>query len=99
MLVNILYPDYSGPFSSSNVTDLVYFNQPTTDDLTPNLLSKAIRTEVAELFGDYGSGAIAGSLASESISPFRSEPGLRCNSQVPLTCDFNIHNSSFSCTL
>ena len=78
MLVNILYPDSSGSFSSSKVSDLVTFNQPTTDDLTPSILVKAIRTEVAELFGDYGSGAIAGSLTGKSVDPIlKSGPDLR----------------------
>ena len=70
MLVNILYPDPSGILSSSKVPDLLSFNQPTTDDLTPNLLVKAIRAEVSELFGDYGSGAIADSLAGKSFHPY-----------------------------
>jgi ribonuclease P/MRP protein subunit POP5 len=64
LLVNILYPDAHGALPSAKVPDLVSFNQPTTDDLTPNLLIKAIRAEVGELFGDYGSGAIADSLSS-----------------------------------
>ena len=67
LLVNILYPDSHTSLSSAKVPDLVSFNQPTTDDLTPNLLVKAIRAEVAELFGDYGSGAIADSLSGSSI--------------------------------
>lgn len=70
MLVNILYPDYSGTVSSSKVQDLISFNQPTTDDLTPNLLVKAIRAEVVELFGDYGSGAIADSLTGRSVHQY-----------------------------
>lgn len=68
LLVSILYPDSHGCHSSVKVPDLVSFNQPTTDNLTPNLLIKAIRAEVLELFGDYGSGAIAESLSSWSIS-------------------------------
>lgn len=64
LLVNILYPDHHGSLPLSEVPDLVSFNQATTDDLTPNLLVKSIRLAVAELFGDYGSGAIANSLSS-----------------------------------
>jgi ribonuclease P/MRP protein subunit POP5 len=78
MLVNILYPDSSGTVSSSKVPDLISFNQPTTDDLTPNLLVKAIRAEVAELFGDYGSGAIADSLTGKLVHPYDvRDPDLR----------------------
>jgi ribonuclease P/MRP protein subunit POP5 len=67
-LVNILYPE-STALPSSKVPDVVAFNQPTTDDLTPQLLIKAIREAVLELFGDYGSGAIAGSLMGEICHP------------------------------
>jgi ribonuclease P/MRP protein subunit POP5 len=65
LLVNILYPDTKGSFPSAKVPDVVSFHQPTTDDLTPNVLLKAIRAEVAELFGDYGSGAISDSLQGQ----------------------------------
>ncbi|KFX90642.1 hypothetical protein V490_06350 [Pseudogymnoascus sp. VKM F-3557] len=68
LLVNILYPE-SAALPSSKVPDVVAFNQPTTDDLTPQLLIKAIREAVLELFGDYGSGAIAGSLMVKYLSP------------------------------
>jgi ribonuclease P/MRP protein subunit POP5 len=64
ILVNILYPDIDPSQSISKVPDLVAFNQPTTDALTPQVLLRAIRTEVSDLFGDYGAGAVAGSLAS-----------------------------------
>jgi ribonuclease P/MRP protein subunit POP5 len=68
LLVNILYPNSSGSFPSAKVPDLVSFNQPTTDDLTNHALLKAIRAEVVELFGDYGSGAIADSLTSKQFT-------------------------------
>ncbi|KFY06917.1 hypothetical protein V492_07629 [Pseudogymnoascus sp. VKM F-4246] len=68
LLVNILYPEATA-LPSSKVPDVVAFNQPTTDDLTPQLLIKAIREAVLELFGDYGSGAIAGSLMVKYLSP------------------------------
>lgn len=68
LLVNILYPE-AAALPSSKVPDVVAFNQPTTDDLTPQLLIKAIREAVLELFGDYGSGAIAGSLMGKIDRP------------------------------
>lgn len=78
MLVNILYPDSPRSNSSSKVPELISFNQPTTDDLTPGLLVKAIRAEVAELFGDYGSGAIADSLTGEFVHPYEvRDPDIR----------------------
>ena len=61
LLVNILYPE-STALPTQGVPDLVAFNQPTTDELKPQLLLKAVRDTVLELFGDYGAGACAGSL-------------------------------------
>lgn len=58
LLVNILYPTELG--TRANLPDVVVLNQPTTDELTPIVLLRAIRTEVAALFGDYGSGALEG---------------------------------------
>lgn len=66
LLVNILYPDSTGSRSSEKVPDLVEFNHPTTDDLTPQVLLKGIRSHIAELFGDYGSGAVSESLTGIS---------------------------------
>lgn len=63
LLGTILYPELDEAITKSKVPDLVAFHQPTTNDLTPQALLKAIRTEVASLFGDYGSGAIGDSLA------------------------------------
>ncbi|KAI8628311.1 Rpp14 family protein [Xylariaceae sp. FL1651] len=59
LLVNILYPSDLG--SRPDLPDAVVINQPTSDQLTPALLLRAIRAEVAALFGDYGSGALEGS--------------------------------------
>ncbi|KAI1386681.1 Rpp14/Pop5 family-domain-containing protein [Hypoxylon trugodes] len=58
LLVKILYPNELG--NHSDLPDVVVVNQPTTDQLTPAALLRGIRTEVASLFGDYGSGAIEG---------------------------------------
>ncbi|TRX96970.1 hypothetical protein FHL15_002276 [Xylaria flabelliformis] len=58
LLVNILYPTELG--TRTNLPDVVVLNQPTTDELTPVALLRAIRAEVAALFGDYGSGALEG---------------------------------------
>ena len=58
LLVNILYPTELG--TRANLPDVVVLNQPTSDELTPVALLRAIRAEVAALFGDYGSGALEG---------------------------------------
>ncbi|KAI1815786.1 hypothetical protein GGS20DRAFT_584081 [Poronia punctata] len=67
LLVNILYPTELG--NRDDVPDVVVLNQPTTEDLTPVLLLRAIRAEVAMLFGDYGSGALEGGGLSEMEDP------------------------------
>ncbi|KAK6819551.1 Rpp14 family protein [Apiospora arundinis] len=58
LLVNILYPSEIG--LKPGVPDVVVINQPTTDKLTPQALLKAIRAEVGDTFGDFGSGALEG---------------------------------------
>lgn len=58
LLVKILYPNELG--SRPDLPDVVVINQPTTDQLNQAALLRGIRTEVANLFGDYGSGAMEG---------------------------------------
>ncbi|KAI0431614.1 ribonuclease P/MRP protein subunit [Xylaria sp. FL1042] len=58
LLVNILYPTELG--TRPNLPDVVLLNQPTSGELSPVALLRAIRAEVAALFGDYGSGALEG---------------------------------------
>ncbi|WYZ45198.1 hypothetical protein EsH8_VIII_000514 [Colletotrichum jinshuiense] len=69
VLVNILYPPEPSKQQTSSVPDFVVLHQPTTGSLTPQSLLKAIRAEVATLFGDYGSGAIEGNLSVKYLSP------------------------------
>lgn len=63
LLVNILYPELEKNAQKTKVPNVVTFNQPTSGTLTPQDLLRAIRAEVTSLFGDFGSGAISGSLA------------------------------------
>lgn len=58
LLVNILYPSELG--TKPDVPDLVVLNQPTADALTPGALLRGLRAEIADLFGDYGSGMAEG---------------------------------------
>ncbi|ORY64991.1 ribonuclease P/MRP protein subunit, partial [Pseudomassariella vexata] len=58
LLVNILYPSDLG--TKPNLPDLVVLNPPTSDSLNPQTLLRALRAQIASLFGDYGSGACAG---------------------------------------
>ncbi|KAI0466835.1 hypothetical protein F4859DRAFT_518671 [Xylaria cf. heliscus] len=93
LLVNILYPTELG--TRANLPDVVVLNQPTTDELTPVVLLRAIRAEVAALFGDYGSGALEGGGFSGKSSPISVFPRCTGNnrrySQVPLASHFNFH--------
>lgn len=60
LLVNILYTDVPPGHSKDGgaVSDLLFFNQPTTGNIKSPALLASIRTHVASLFGDCGSGAV-----------------------------------------
>ena len=74
LLVNILYPDVRDSANATKVNvdnDVPYtvqFHQPSSDRLDARLLAKIIRDGVSELFGDYGSGMIAGSLQGTTLN-------------------------------
>ena len=61
LLVNILYPELDAGIPKAT-PDILAINSPTTNALTSQTLLKGIRAQVAELFGDYGSGAVSDSL-------------------------------------
>lgn len=63
LLVNILYPELENEKGNAKIPNIVAFNQPTTDALTSGALLKGLKAEVANLFGDYGSAAVAESLS------------------------------------
>lgn len=59
ILVNVLHPPQpSDAKQSPALPDFVSLHRPITENLHPRLLLKAIRDEVAALFGNYGSGAV-----------------------------------------
>jgi ribonuclease P/MRP protein subunit POP5 len=64
LLVNILYPGLDGSIPDGT-PDLLAINQPTSQSLTNQTLLKGIRSQVTELFGDYGSGAVSDSLTGK----------------------------------
>ncbi|KAK3938779.1 ribonuclease P/MRP protein subunit POP5 [Diplogelasinospora grovesii] len=69
LLVNILYSDLPpGHPKDAPVPDLLLYNQPTAGELRPQHLLKAIRGEVAALFGDCGAGAVDRSLQVKYLS-------------------------------
>ncbi|EQK98498.1 hypothetical protein G6O67_000087 [Ophiocordyceps sinensis] len=79
LLVNILYPqDPTKTAAKTPVPDYVAQHQPTVEKLTPAALLKALRAEVASLFGDYGSGALEGHLSVKYLSLATSTFILRC---------------------
>lgn len=75
LLLNILYPDpptsqhtsQIPPPTQSTLPDIVQFHQPTPDDITPQILARAIKDQIAQLYGDYGVGVTADGLMSEFI--------------------------------
>ncbi|MCJ1268309.1 hypothetical protein MMC22_008197 [Lobaria immixta] len=77
LLIQILYPDpiplsskpdprhtssKSHPPSSAVLPTIVRFHQPSPNELTPQVLVRAIRDQIALLYGDYGVGVTASSL-------------------------------------
>ncbi|PYI23121.1 hypothetical protein BO86DRAFT_389963 [Aspergillus japonicus CBS 114.51] len=86
LLLDILYPDPTTwprkPVSvSSSSTPQLQIHAPTSDALTPSLLAKLVREQVAELFGDWGVGRLGGAGAGGvsgmfSPSPYFPFPGL-----------------------
>ena len=74
LLAHILYPNAENSANSKPLKGLaeapytIQFHRPSSDRLDGRLLMKMIRTSVAELFGDYGSGMIAGSLQGTFVS-------------------------------
>lgn len=62
-MVNIIYPPETKVGEKSSVPSFVVQHQPTVENLTAQLLLKAIRNEVSQLFGDHGLGSLGGNLS------------------------------------
>jgi hypothetical protein len=72
LLVNILYPEQearkttqSGSGGKEDLPYTVQFRRPGPEQLSGKLLSRLIREGVSDLFGDYGSGMVSGSLVGK----------------------------------
>ncbi|MCJ1384543.1 hypothetical protein MMC17_007660 [Xylographa soralifera] len=82
LLAHILYPNHPSPplstSSSPPLPPIVRFRPPTPNSLTPQLLLRAIREQVALLYGDYGAGVTAAGLSIKYLSPATSTFILRC---------------------
>ncbi|CZT23210.1 related to POP5 Protein required for processing of tRNAs and rRNAs [Ramularia collo-cygni] len=72
LLLNILYPtpppQQKGKADEKDLPWTVTFRRPSPDRLNPQLLARMIRDGVAELFGEYGAGMVAGSLQVKYLS-------------------------------
>ncbi|KAL9611082.1 MAG: hypothetical protein Q9167_004254 [Letrouitia subvulpina] len=92
LLVNILYPEQHSregrstglPKLNRNVPDLVNFHRPTPNDITPQLLIRAIKDHVSLMYGDYGIGMItdlewAHGMIVKYFSPATSTAIVRCS--------------------
>src|SRR5277367_6324452 len=81
LLLNILFPESSDPASNSNSSFAERFSlalhSPTPSQFQAASLVSLIRDSVAELFGDYGVGIIAG-LKVVYFSPATSTAIVRC---------------------
>ncbi|KAE8145707.1 hypothetical protein BDV25DRAFT_144417, partial [Aspergillus avenaceus] len=65
LLLDILYPDPStwpstAQNAKSKAQSQLRIHAPTSDALTPSLLARLVREEVAEIFGDWGIGRLGG---------------------------------------
>lgn len=78
LLVHILYPEpLESKVTDTALTsvralpDLLQFRRPSPNGLTPQLLARSIKEQVALLYGDYGVGLISSSLNGRTcnISP------------------------------
>lgn len=72
LLVHILDPEPALPKAKTfpaptdqPLPDLVRFHGPSPEDLTPQLLVRALRDQVQYLYGDYGLGLVASSLVGK----------------------------------
>ncbi|SMQ53763.1 unnamed protein product [Zymoseptoria tritici ST99CH_3D7] len=74
LLVNILYTEPAKPArlaktaAEAQLPWTVQFRRPGQDKLDGKLLARIVRDGVAELFGDYGAGMVAGSLQVKYMS-------------------------------
>ncbi|KAK4174181.1 putative ribonuclease P/MRP protein subunit POP5, partial [Triangularia setosa] len=79
LLVSVIYTDLPPTHQSSSksttinppvvVSDLLLYNQPTSNDLRPQTLLKDIRSEITSLFGDCGAGKVNHNLQVKYFSP------------------------------
>jgi len=98
LLVNILYPELEDRQGRAKVPDVVEFNQPTTDAFTAGSLLKGLRAEIANMFGDYGSGAVAESMTGTVSGLIQMQRLLIyfLSSKISFFSDFNLYPPSLA---
>ena len=110
LLVNILYPEQearktkqSGSGGKDDLPYTVQFRRPGPEQLNGKLLSRLIRDGVADLFGDYGSGMVSGSLVGKNMQsialPCLVTFAHLCHSQILLSSNKHSHHPCRPCTL
>ena len=92
LLVNILYPEPEQYPRKATLADTIQFHHPSPDDLTPQLLARAIRDQISLLYGDYGAGLTNSGLNGD-FTLFEVRTVLR-NRLTPLCSQI-----SFSCNI
>lgn len=90
LLVNILYPEpeskswIAHTASGKPLPGLVQFRRPSPDDLTPQLLARSIKDQIALLYGDYGVGLTSGSLNGINTKSEGLRVQLYADQQLPI---------------
>ncbi|KAL8906498.1 MAG: hypothetical protein Q9207_001984 [Kuettlingeria erythrocarpa] len=86
LLLNILYPgSYPKDEGASHINrkkispGLLQFHRPTPDELTPQILARAIRDQILYLYGNYGYGITSSGLNVKYLSPATSTAIIRCS--------------------
>ncbi|KAL8790361.1 MAG: hypothetical protein Q9195_006379 [Heterodermia aff. obscurata] len=79
LLLNILYPEQEQYPRKASLPDTLQFHHPSPDDLTPQLLARAIRDQISLLYGDYGAGLTNNGLNIKYLSPATSTAIIRCS--------------------
>ena len=106
LLVHILYPEpqeATAKIAASNaLPDVVQFRRPSPEDLSAQVLARAIKEHVSQLYGDYGAGVTSGRLvgmSSHVLAILRFDCNTMADivsSEIPLTSDFYRHCKMFS---
>jgi ribonuclease P/MRP protein subunit POP5 len=110
LLVNILYPEQearktkqSGSGGKDDLPYTVQFRRPGPEQLSGKLLSRLIREGVSDLFGDYGSGMVSGSLVGKNIYTMMSItleiPANSSHSQILLPSNKHSNHTRRPCPL